>query len=608
MRSILVYLLLVCTLPLCAADRFEVHREGAGWKIARNGQPFYVQGMTFGTKIDPATIDAKFADLKDFGVNAIRTWGVGADTKLLLDTAHKHGITVMVGLWLRHGRAGAEGDDSFNWINDEKGKQDQWSGVISDVMRYKDHPAVMMWCVGNEVILNIATEEEKNAYAEFLGKLTSEIKRIDPGRLIASAGAWTLECPYWQAHCPDIDIYGINTYGPGAQALPEEFARLKLDKPYILTEFGPRGEWDAPKDRNGLAREPQDDEKYQNILDGWREWIKPKAQCLGVFMFNYNNEEKANHAAIWLSAKIEDRFRPGALAVREAFTGKKPDNTAPVVTNFSLPRDMGKAGEWIPVKLAVSDAENDKLNVTFRYNQRLEGQSRHKRDAVIPLEARGSLEAGFEVKPPNEKGLIKIYAFIDDGKNLTIPYASFVISDRDPQAQERWGKKAELPFYVYKDEGAGANHYVPSGLMGDMGNISINYNSRENPQAGASCIEVSYKAGSGWFGLAYQDPANDWGASFGGYDLTGAKKLTFWARGAEGGEKVKFGFGMITRQNQWYDTAIADTGDLRLDKEWKQYEIPLEGYDLRRIKTGFSYFFGAPGKPVKFYLDEIRYE
>ncbi len=592
---------------LWAADSYKLVKSGSGWQLTQNGKPYYIQGMTFGTKIDATTIDAKFKDLKEYGVNAIRNWGTGPDTQLLLDTAQKYNMKVMLGLWLRHGRAGAEGDDTFNWINDEKGMQAQWDSLIKDVKKYKDHPALMMWGVGNEVILNIATEEEKVAYAKFLGKLTTEIRKLDPDHLIASAGAWTLEAPYWQKYCPAIDIYGVNTYGAGAQALPEEFLRLNIDKPYVLTEFGPRGEWDAAKDKNGLAKEPQDDEKYQNILDGWHQWIKPKPQCLGVFMFNYNNE-KANHAAIWLTAKIEDRNRPCALAVCEAFTGKKPTNQLPKVTRFALPREMGKAGEWVPVQLAVTDPENDALKITFRYNQRLQGQSRQKRDGVLPLESRGDLAKGFEVKIPQENGLIKIYAFIDDGKNLAIPYASFVVSDKDPNAQEKWGKAATFPFYVYKDEGAQENHFIPSGMMGNMGKTKIDYACTSNPQAGKSCIEVTYSDGAGWFGLAYQDPANDWGKAWGGFDLTGAQKLVFWARGGEGGEKIKFGFGMISRENQWYDTATGDTGDVTLTKEWKQYEIPLKDYDLRRIKTGFSYFFGGSGKPKTLYIDEIRYE
>ena len=47
-------------------------------------------------------------------------------------------------------------------------------------------------------------------------------------------------------------------------------------------------------------------------------------------------------------------------------------------------------------------------------------------------------------------------------------------------------------------------------------------------------MKVKYKAPGNWTGIAWQNPANDWGDLPGGYDLTGAKKLTFWARGEFG--------------------------------------------------------------------------
>ena len=60
------------------------------------------------------------------------------------------------------------------------------------------------------------------------------------------------------------------------------------------------------------------------------------------------------------------------------------------------------------------------------------------------------------------------------------------------------------------------------------------------PHSGKTCIRVDYQAGDGWGGVVWQSPANDWGDAPGGFDLTGAKALTFWARGAKGGEAVDF--------------------------------------------------------------------
>ena len=43
-------------------------------------------------------------------------------------------------------------------------------------------------------------------------------------------------------------------------------------------------------------------------------------------------------------------------------------------------------------------------------------------------------------------------------------------------------------------------------------------------------------------------------------------------------------------------------------KDWKEYEIPLNGKDLRCIKTGFVLSVVGAKEPITFYLDDIQYE
>ena len=97
-------------------------------------------------------------------------------------------------------------------------------------------------------------------------------------------------------------------------------------------------------------------------------------------------------------------------------------------------------------------------------------------------------------------------------------------------------------FAVYVENASKDNHFAPSGWMGDFGDLKLNQACTETPRSGNNCIKITYSAkmtqGAGWTGIFWQQPANNWGEKKGGYDLTGAKKLTFWARGANGGEKI----------------------------------------------------------------------
>ena len=168
-------------------------------------------------------------------------------------------------------------------------------------------------------------------------------------------------------------------------------------------------------------------------------------------------------------------------------------------------------------------------------------------------------------------------------------------------------------FDIYTDRWAPGNHYTPSGWMGDYGDLKYNDSWAEDTHSGKTCIKLGYTAevtqGAGWVGIYWQNPANNWGARDGGYDLTGAKALTFWAKGAKGGEVVtEFKMGGIT--GEYGDSDSIGIGPVVLTNEWKKYSIDLTGLDLSYISGGFCWSASKMDNPDGFvvYLDDIRYE
>ena len=82
--------------------------------------------------------------------------------------------------------------------------------------------------------------------------------------------------------------------------------------------------------------------------------------------------------------------------------------------------------------------------------------------------------------------------------------------------------------------------------------------------------------------------------------------MSFWAKGKSGGEVVKFGFGIIGKDETYFDTAKKEV-PITLTDQWKEYVINIEGKDLRRIKTGLFFSLAGQGEPVEFYLDRVSY-
>ena len=198
-------------------------------------------------------------------------------------------------------------------------------------------------------------------------------------------------------------------------------------------------------------------------------------------------------------------------------------------------------------------------------------------------------------------------------------------AEGDPQARAELSPAGKKPasspgasgefkkFFVYADQGYFKNHYIPSGWMGDYGDIKFNDASPDKPYSRKNSIKIVYSAkkkqGAGWAGIYWQDPANNWGNLKGGYDLTGAKKLTFWARGDKGGEIItEFKMGGINGEHS--DTASASIGPIQLTPEWKQYTIDLKDEDLSLVIGGFSFIVSSMENPdgATFYMDDIAFE
>jgi hypothetical protein len=189
---------------------------------------------------------------------------------------------------------------------------------------------------------------------------------------------------------------------------------------------------------------------------------------------------------------------------------------------------------------------------------------------------------------------------------LTCELTSHAVEDRVIDAT-----KAPT-FFVYQDAGSKFNHFIPSGYMGDYGDIRINQAHKDGCVSG-TCMEVKYscerKQGAGWAGVYWQTPANNWGNKPGGFNLGKRSKLVFKAKGAKGKEWIdKFMIGGITSAEYNGDSDERYIDRIELTTEWKEYEIDLKSADLSKIIGGFGWAAAADYNDggIVFYLDDIK--
>ncbi|MCC5842681.1 MAG: hypothetical protein JJU05_00375 [Verrucomicrobia bacterium] len=392
------------------------------WPVDARGEPFFVKGVTFtikNTPENPRAMESALRDVKEMGGNTIRTWGVGSETRALLDAAHAEGIKVMLGLWLEHGRDGAEGDGDMNYLLHTDRTRRQTGQILRQVAEFHEHPALLGWGVGNEVILNIPTEEQKIAYARYLEALCQEIRKIDPVNPLMSVSAFTVSVPYWEKYCPSLDVYGINAYGPAIGAIPAVLRELGSQKPYVVTEFGPQGTWDAAKDARGVPVTPTDREKYDQIVRGWAEWVEAKRPegCLGAFSFNFGDDW--GPTSFHLDFFVRGHRRPGYWATREAFSGRKPEGLDLNVGGLLMSPVEPAPGEWVRAGVEPLNGPSLGERVSFYYRTPLE--ARDIRNRVLPLEHEALRDRIYRFQPPRSPGVYEIYMHrLDEAGNLTI--------------------------------------------------------------------------------------------------------------------------------------------------------------------------------------------
>ncbi|MDR3689311.1 MAG: glycoside hydrolase family 2 TIM barrel-domain containing protein [Fimbriimonas sp.] len=583
---------LIAALALQGPSHVAVKQVAQHWLLTVDGKPFTVKG---------AGGSASWPLLASVGGNATRTWGADGAAEDLAK-AQKAGIKVMVGIWLGHAEHGFHYDDPAQ-------VQKQFENAKAVIEKYKDNPAVLMWGIGNEME-NYGQGDDPNLWTA-VEDIAHMAHKLDPNHptatIVAEVGGKKI--PAIHRMCPSIDIIGINSYA-GCQSIYDRYVKQGGVKPYIITECGPPGTWEAASTPWNRPIELSSTEK-----EGWYEKaykanvVDHPDLCLGCLSFIWGNKQEAT--ATWFGMFLADGTRLGAVdAMQKLWSGKAPEHPCPHISKLTVDGDPAvDSGDTVQAHLIVADPKGDNLNVRWSLTgdsgvQTINGDKEDVPD-TIPGAVTASTPSTATVKMPTTPGTYRLFAVVrNQHGGAAVANVPLRVRGAIPLAM---GAKVNLPYSIYSGTN-GTQGYIPSGWMGNAGAMKIDMASTANPHSGDKCIRWDYTAGDSWGAIAWQSPEGDWGDKPGGFDLTGAKKLTLWARGQNGGEKVSFGVGIIKNDKKYADTAIVDGGKVELTQEWRKFTVDLSGKNLSRIKTGLLMTIGGQGQGVTVYISDIQFE
>ena len=571
----------------------KVEVTADGFRLVRNGEPYLIKGVG-GDRSLPA--------LKAAGGNSIRTWGADK-VGPVLDEAQRLGLTVAVGIWLGHERHG------FNY-NDADQVARQFDDAQKVILKYKDHPAVLLWGIGNE--MEGYADGGNAAIWSAINNIASMAKRIDPQHptmtVVAEIGGDRVK----NIHrlCPDIDIVGINSYAGGA-SIPKRYREVGGEKPFILTEFGPPGIWEVPKNSWGAASELTSTEKAESYRRVYQQGVlEHRGQCLGAYAFVWGSKQEAT--ATWFGMLLPDGSRLGAVdALTEIWTGKPPANRCPTIKSLKLDGpDQVDPKATVRVTLDVSDPDSDPLKVQWILQREPEtlgaGGDAEEVPPTFPEAIVKANDKSVELRMPTDGGGYRLFAYVrDDHGGAAVGNIPLLVKGPITIAA---AKKGTLPFVIYDEFGRDAPPFVPTGWMGNAKAMKLDEQCVTQPHSGKTCLRFDYTANDGWGGIVWQHPASDWGNRPGGWNVSGAKQLSFWARGERGNEVVNFEFGIIAADKKFHDTARGKLEKVALTTEWQRFQIDVSKQDLTRVKTGFVITTAGAKDPITVYIDDILFE
>lgn len=575
------------------ATEVRLVQNGDQYALLRDGEPYVIKGAGGSERLE---------ELAACGGNSIRTWGTD-NLEPLLDRAHALGLTVTVGIWLGHPRHG------FDYTNDQQVSR-QLVAAESAIVRYRNHPALLMWGVGNEM-----EEDGSNPAIWYaVNHIARRARELDPNHptitIIAELGG--RKVANLHRFCPDVDVVGINSYG-GLSSVGQRYREAGGSKPYVVTEFGPPGQWETGKTAWGAPLEMTSTAKAEWYSNGYRDGIAAHpGLCLGSYAFVWGAKQEATATWFGMFLRQGDGLgdRLGAVeAMRQAWGGPAPANRCPTIAELALTGSASAPpGTEVTAAVVTEDPDGDPLQLRWVLRREsglyatggdAQAEQPEYPEAIMATDGRTAT-----VRLPESGGSYRLFVYVHDGQgnaavaNLPLQVDGPVLPVPAPSGR--------LPYQIYA-EGADESAYACSGYMGETAAITMDFRCTETPHDGDHCIRVDYAKADGWGGVVWQSPPNDWGDQPGGFDFTGATELEFYVRGARGGEVVSFHVGMIGPDKPYPDTAQAELKAVRLRADWQRLRVPLDGRDLSRIKSGFAWVLAGQGQPVTFYLDDIRF-
>lgn len=394
-------------LPCGGAGTVTIRSENGRFWLKRNGTNFFVKG---------AVGYDRFQLLKECGANSVRT-GLGN-----LDAAGKTGLTVLAGLPFASPRHG------FDYSNGERVSA-QLERARNTVRKYREHPAVLLWAIGNEMEIG-TTPQQRIPVWKAVNQMAEMVHQEDTNHpvIVVIGGQYKEMLHEVVAQCPALDAIGLNSYAD-MLTHPADVKREGWTKAYLITEFGPRGHWQVAKTPWRLPIEDSSSEKADFYHKAYEHAVLGQPQGLGSYAFYWASKQEKTHT--WYGMFLPDGSRTEAIDVMtKLWTGQWPTNRCPrvgtkkitaVAKDGSSPSTPGifETGAELRCTFDVKDPEGEALKITWDLRPDVAdnpntGGDYEPPSKPIPVAVLEIKDNAASIRLPDQEGNYRIFAYAHD--------------------------------------------------------------------------------------------------------------------------------------------------------------------------------------------------
>ena len=389
--------------------KVEIGRSGSGYELLRDGAPYRIRGAGMSS--------GDLAAFAAHGGNSIRTWTTldgAVTTRELLDDAHANGVTVALGLPMQAERSGFDYDDAAAVAA-------QLEQLRGEVLKYRDHPALLFWIIGNELNHHYTNPAVYDAVNDVVGM----IHELDPYHPATTTTSGFKEDVITEIRnrAPQLDFISFQLYG-SLFRLPERIRAFGFDDPFMVTEWGTIGYWEVATTDWGAPIELTSSQKADVYRRAHTEILQPLAgQLIGSYAFYWG--QKQERTPTWFGLFTERSEETESIDVlHDTWTGSWPDNRSPRLVSLQLDGSSALdnvrlvSGVTYDAHVEATDPDGDSL--AYRWELKPESTATQAGgDFEPPIEnlegfIGNDAAAGIRVTAP-QPGPYRLFVYVLDG-------------------------------------------------------------------------------------------------------------------------------------------------------------------------------------------------